>query len=57
MAPLLAAIFDLSGKTTVLKTGWFEITLTNLVVFGLLVAVFAAGLWIQLPGRAGRDGS
>lgn len=56
MAPALASIVDLGQKTTVLRSGWFEITLANLIVFALLLAVFALGLWLQLPGRAGRDG-
>jgi hypothetical protein len=51
----LAAIFDLSGKTTVIKSGWFEITLANLIVFGLIVIVFVAALFTPLPGRARRD--
>ncbi len=55
-AGALGALLDVGGKTTVLKSGWFEITLANLIVFVLLVVVFALALWIQLPGRAGRDG-
>jgi ethanolamine transporter EutH len=51
-----AALVVLSHKTTVLHSGWFEITLANLIVFVLLLAVFALGLWIQLPGRVRRDG-
>lgn len=57
MAAPLAAIFDLSQKTTVFKAGWFQITLANLVAVALVLAVFALGVWIQLPGRTGRDGS
>jgi NhaP-type Na+/H+ and K+/H+ antiporter len=52
---VLAAIVNLDHSTTVFKVGWFEITLANLVVFGLLAVVFALGLLIQLPGRTGRD--
>jgi uncharacterized membrane protein len=53
---LLAALVDLSGKTTVLKVGWFEITLANLIVFVLLIAVCVAALVVPLPGRRARDG-
>lgn len=53
---LLAALVDLSGKTTVLKVGWFEITLANLIVAVLLIAVFAGALFVTLPGRMKRDG-
>jgi hypothetical protein len=55
LVAMLAAIFDLSHHTTVFKSGWFEITLANLIVFVLLVVVFVAALFVQLPGRARRD--
>ena len=52
---VLAAIVDLSHNTTVLKTGWFEVTLANIIAIVVILALFAAGLAIQLPGRTGRD--
>jgi hypothetical protein len=52
---VLAALVEVGHRTTVLHSGWFEITLANLIVFGCLVVVFVLGLWIQLPGRARRD--
>jgi hypothetical protein len=42
--------------TTVLRVGWFEITLANLIVFVLLVVVFVLALSVPLPGRARRGG-
>lgn len=51
----LGALVDMSGKTTVLKSGWFEITLANLVVFVLLVVVFVVALYVPLPGRERRN--
>ena len=56
MVVVLASLIDLGHKTTVIRSGWLEITLANLVVLVALVAVFALGLWIQLPGRTRRDG-
>lgn len=55
MAAILGALLDLSTKTTVLKAGWLEVTVANLVVLVLVVVVFALGLWIQLPGRRRRE--
>ncbi len=55
VAHVSAAIFDLSHSTTVLKTGWFEVTLANLVMFVVVIGLFAAGLAISLPGHRARD--
>jgi hypothetical protein len=55
-ATVYGALIDLSPTTTVIHSGWFEITLANLIVFVCLIGVFALGLWIQLPGRVRRDG-
>lgn len=52
---VLGALIDVSGKTTVLKSGWFEITLANLIVFVLLVVVFVVALYVPLPGRDRRN--
>lgn len=54
MFAVSAAVFGLAGKTTVFKAGWFEITLANLIVFVLLLAVFVLAIALPFPGRRHR---
>jgi hypothetical protein len=40
----------LNGSPHVVSWGWFQITLANLIVIVLMVAVFVAALVLPFPG-------
>ncbi|HEX9035725.1 MAG TPA: hypothetical protein VF808_01915 [Ktedonobacterales bacterium] len=37
--------------TQYVEFGWVSITVPNLIVIGTMLVVFAAGLWLKLPGH------
>jgi hypothetical protein len=45
----LAALIDLNGRPRYLHSGWFLISVGNLVVIVTMVAVFALAIWIPFP--------
>jgi hypothetical protein len=47
-AAVLGAL--LNGSPYVISWGWFQITLANLIVIVLMVAVFVAALLLPFPG-------
>jgi hypothetical protein len=49
----LAAVIDLNGRARYLHSGWFLISVANLVVILAMIAVFA--LAILLPFPRGRE--
>jgi uncharacterized membrane protein len=51
---LLAAVFDLNGRPHYVHSGWFLISVGNLVVIVLMVVVFVLAL--LLPFRRAGDG-
>jgi hypothetical protein len=48
---LLAAVFDLNGRPRYIHSGWFLISVGNLVVIALMIAVFVLALVLPFPGR------
>jgi len=53
MHPLLAALVNLNGRPHYLHSGWFLISIANLVVILAMIAVFALAIALPFPrGRA-----
>lgn len=50
----LAAIFNLNHPAHVLHSGWFLLSVPNLIVIILMFVVFFAALLLPFPGRANR---
>jgi len=48
---LLAAVFNLNGRPHYVHSGWFLISVGNLVVIVLMVVVFVLALLLPFPGR------
>ncbi len=48
---LLGAVFNLNGRPHYIHSGWFLISVGNLVVICLMVAVFVLALVLPFPGR------
>jgi hypothetical protein len=46
---LLAALVDLDGRPRYLRSGWFLISVANLVVILAMIAVFALAIAIPFP--------
>jgi hypothetical protein len=46
---LLAALVDLDGRPRYLHSGWFLISVANLVVILAMIAVFALAIAIPFP--------
>jgi len=49
MTALLAALIDLNGRPHYLHSGWFLISVANLVVIVAMIAVFALALFAPFP--------
>jgi hypothetical protein len=47
---LIDAVIDLNGSPRYVHQGWFLISDANLVVVGLMIAVFALAIWLPFPG-------
>jgi hypothetical protein len=52
---LLAAVIDLNGKPDYVHSGWFLISDANLVVIGLMIAVFVLAIFLPFPGSKRKD--
>ena len=55
MAKLAGAVIDLNGAPRYLHQGWFLISYANLVVIGLMIAVFALAIWLPFPRAEEED--
>ena len=53
---LLGAIVPLNHLGHYLSWGWFQISVTNLVVIVLMVVTFIAALALPFPGKRRRRG-
>ena len=53
MTSLLASLIDLNGRPRYIHSGWFLISIANLVVILTMIAVFAVALVVPFP----KDGS
>ena len=49
MTALLAALVDLDGRPHYLHSGWFLISVANLVVIAAMVAVFVLAIVLPFP--------
>jgi hypothetical protein len=49
MTTLLAAVIDLDGRPHYLHSGWFLISIANLVVILAMIAVFVLALVLPFP--------
>lgn len=50
-APVLAALFDLSQPAHYLHWHFFQMSVPNVIVILLMIAVFAAAILIPFPKR------
>lgn len=48
---VLAALVDLGGRPRYFHSGWFLISVGNLVVIALMIVVFVLALVLPFPGR------
>jgi hypothetical protein len=46
---LLSSLVDLNGRSHYLHSGWFLISVANLVVIALMLAVFALAIVVPFP--------
>ena len=45
----LATLIDLNGRPRYLHSGWFLISVANLVVIVAMIVVFVLAIWIPFP--------
>jgi hypothetical protein len=50
----LGAVFNLDQTGPFIHWGWFQISVANLTVILLMIAVFIAAIFIPFPGRRDR---
>jgi hypothetical protein len=50
LAGLAASVFHLDGRPRYVHTGWFLISVPNLVIILLMIAVFALAIALPFPG-------
>ena len=48
---VLGAVIDLNGRPHYLHSGWFLLSVANLVVILLMIAVFLLAILVPFPGR------
>ena len=46
----LGAVIDLNGTPDYVHSGWFLISDANLIVIGLMIAVFVLAILLPFPG-------
>jgi hypothetical protein len=51
---LVGAVFNLNGRPHYIHSGWFLISVGNLVVIVAMIAVFVLALVLPFPGRRRR---
>ena len=54
-SPLIAAVIDLNGRPRYMHSGWFLISVANLVVILVMLAIFALALVVPFPGSKKKD--
>ena len=55
MHSILAALIDLNGRPHYLHSGWFLISVANLVVILAMVAVFVLAIVLPFPRDRSRE--
>jgi len=53
----LAAVFNLNHTTSYVHAGFFQMSLSNLLVVIVMLVVFAAAIALPFPGHHRRRGS
>ena len=53
---VLAAVFNLSHPSHVVHWHFFQMSVANIVVIGLMLVVFALAIGLPFPGAARRRG-
>ena len=48
---LLAALINLDGRPHYVQSGWFQISLANLIVVVVMIAGFALAVTVKFPGH------
>ena len=51
---VLAAVFNLNHPSHVVHWHFFQMSVANIVVIGVMLAVFAAAIALPFPGAASR---
>ncbi|MDX6668883.1 MAG: hypothetical protein QOK04_2263 [Solirubrobacteraceae bacterium] len=51
---LLGAVFDLHHPAHLVHWHFFQMSVSNIVVIGLMIAVFWLAIVLPFPGRGGR---
>jgi hypothetical protein len=54
IAALLGAVVDLNGRPRYLHSGWFLISVANLIVILAMIAVFVLAIAIPFPRDKGK---
>lgn len=47
--PLVAAVVNLGGRPRYVRSGWFLISVANLVVIALMLVVFVLAIMLPFP--------
>lgn len=50
-APIVGALVNLNHSAHTIHRGWFLISVANLVVIALMIAVFILAIVLPFPGR------
>jgi hypothetical protein len=56
MNPVMGAVFNLNHPSHVVHWHFFQMSVANIVVIGLMLAVFALAIGLPFPGAARRRG-
>jgi hypothetical protein len=51
LAPVIGAVVDLDGRAHYIHSGWFLISVANLVVILAMIAVFVLAILLPFPGN------
>jgi hypothetical protein len=55
-AGTLAALVNLNHPASYLHSGWFEMSVPNVIVIGLMLFIFAAAIVLPFPGSRRKQG-
>jgi hypothetical protein len=52
---VLAAVFDLNGRAHIVHWHFIQLSVSNIVVIGVMLVVFALVILLPFPGAARRE--
>jgi hypothetical protein len=52
---LLAAVFDLNGRAHIIHWHFIQLSVSNVAVIGVMLAVFALAILLPFPGSERRE--